>query len=312
MPMDVFISAIIASTIFIIISQKYFLAKGFVDKIKIRSSHDSKATRSGGSAIFLTLLLFTSYYYFRSYEIFDFSLLIPLGLIFLIGLYDDVYRADFKLKFIFQIIVAKILIDQGVLIETLNGFIGIYEIPYSLSQILSIFIFLLIVNATNFTDGIDGLAVTEVLKSIILIIMFSDASFSLGYNYILYLTGISLLPIYIFNYRKEEKVFLGDSGSLLLGAILYVGILNLNNNIDLSIFLISTPLLIFICFLYPILDLVLVVIKRISNGNSPFKADKSHIHHMLISSGFSHLKGVIIISGISCVISILVYLIAHA
>ena len=204
------------------------------------------------------------------------------------------------------------MIDQGILIETLNGFMGIYEIPYLISQTLSIFIFLLIVNASNFTDGIDGLAITEVLKSIILIILFSNYNYSLGYNYVLYLTGISIIPIFIFNYKKEKKVFLGDSGSLLLGAILYAGLLNLNNNINLSIFSISTPILIMVCFLYPILDLILVVLKRITNGRSPFIADKSHIHHLLLSRGFSHLKSVIIISGFSGIISILVYLISHA
>lgn len=310
--MDIFFSALITSIILILITQKIFLSKGYVDKIKTRSSHNSTATRSGGTAIFLTLFLFTLYYYLKSYEIFDFSLFIPLGLIFLIGLYDDIYKADFKLKFIFQIIVAKILIDQGILIETLNGFIGIYEIPYLFSQALSIFIFLLIVNASNFTDGIDGLAITEVFKSIVLIILFSNYNYSLGYNYVLYLTGIAIIPILIFNYKKEKKVFLGDSGSLLLGAILYAGILNLNNNINLSIFSISTPFLILVCFLYPILDLILVVLKRITNGRSPFIADKSHIHHLLLSRGFSHLKSVIIISGISGIISILIYLISHA
>ena len=62
-------------------------------------------------------------------------LIIPLGIMLLIGVYDDIYRADFKLKFIFQLIAAKIIVDQGVILESLNGFLGIYEITYMLSLI---------------------------------------------------------------------------------------------------------------------------------------------------------------------------------
>ena len=66
--------------------------------------------------------MITSYLYITSNQIFDFSLFLPLGILFTIGLYDDIYQVDFKLKFIFQLIAAKILIDQGIYIESLNGF----------------------------------------------------------------------------------------------------------------------------------------------------------------------------------------------
>ena len=87
---------------------------------------------------------------------------------FIVGVYDDFYNADFKLKFLLQIIVAKILIDYGFVIENFHGVFGLNEIPRLASQLFTVFVFLVIVNAMNFIDGIDGLAITETIKVIII------------------------------------------------------------------------------------------------------------------------------------------------
>ena len=102
-------------------------------------------------------------HYLLNIELFDYSLFIPLGILFTIGVYDDLYQADFKLKFLLQFIVAKILIDQGFTISNLHGMFGIYEIPWLLSQILTGVTFVILVNAYNFIDGIDGLAISETI-----------------------------------------------------------------------------------------------------------------------------------------------------
>ena len=99
--------------------------------------------------------------------------LFPLGIMFIVGVYDDFYNADFKLKFLLQIIVAKIIIDQGYVISNYHGLFGLYEVPWLLAQFSTVFVFLVIINAINFIDGIDGLAITEVIKTIILIEFFS-------------------------------------------------------------------------------------------------------------------------------------------
>ncbi len=277
----------------------YFIRKNKFDQVLSRSSHDVLATRSGGSAIFGTIFLIILYYYIKSDQFFDFSILIPLGILYTVGLYDDIYKVDFKLKFIFQLIVAKIIIDQGIIIESLNGFFGLYEIPYLISQFISIFLIVLIINATNFSDGVDGLAISETLKCLFLVIISSN-SFDLGYNFVFLIIAISIIPLYYFNFKKNYKVFLGDSGSLLLGGIVSIAIIIFNNNFsDISEYSLSSPLLIFACFLYPILDTIYVVIKRIIKSKSPFVADKSHIHHILINTGVSHRKCVLIISGIT-------------
>ena len=95
-------------TIFLSIATAYALKKLFTrlgkfDAINYRSVHDTKATKTGGIAVFTTLFLMSTYLYISKEELFDFSLLIPLGIMFIVGVYDDFYNADFKLKFFLQI-----------------------------------------------------------------------------------------------------------------------------------------------------------------------------------------------------------------
>lgn len=302
-----YLTTLIISSILYLVIQKYFIKNNVYDKIKKRSLHDVRATRSGGSTIFTTLFLLTIYLYLTSNQIFDFSLLIPLGILFTVGLYDDFYQVDFKLKFIFQLIVAKILIDQGIIIDNLNGLLGIYEIPYLISQIFTIIFIVFIINATNFTDGVDGLAITETIKC--LIIVLATNSWSLFDNDLFLLILISLIPLYYFNFKNNNKVFLGDSGSLMLGGIISIAIIRLTdlpgNGVE---FFINTPLIILLCIPYPIIDTSYVIIKRMINKKSPFIADKSHIHHLIIKKGYSQLQCLFIISGLTGVIQLLTLL----
>ena len=154
--------------------QSIFIHYKKFDDFNHRSSHKTLATRTGGIGIFFTVLIISLYYYFKKVELFDYSLFIPLAIMFVIGVYDDLYNADFKLKFFLQIIVAKILIDQGYVISNYYGLFSFYEVPWLLAQLSTVFVFLVVVNAINFIDGIDGLAITEVIKVILIIEFFSN------------------------------------------------------------------------------------------------------------------------------------------
>ena len=189
---------------------------------------------------------------------------------------------DFKLKFLLQIIVAKILIDQGYAITNYNGLFGLYEVPWILAQLSTIFVFLVIVNSINFIDGIDGLAITEVIRAIILIEFFSFNFTNL--NMLGFIVVFSMLPLYYFNFKKKRKVFLGDSGSLLLGTLMAIYIFHIlgdkftfNTNWTINKTLFSVLVL-----LYPLVDLLRVFIIRTKNGSSPFRPDKNHIHHRFL------------------------------
>ena len=219
------------SSILIFLTQKVFLKKKIIDNINSRSSHSSIATRTGGISLFSILFLISVYFYLTGYEIYEFSLLIPLSILMVVGLYDDINGVDFKLKFIFQIIAAKIIIDNGLIIDNLHGFAGIYELSRIAAQILTIFIIVAIINSINFIDGIDGLAITIVILFVIGFEFFAISPTS--YINLSTILVTSLAPLYYFNYRKKNKIFLGDSGSLFLGGVvsIYVVYVLSNNSI---------------------------------------------------------------------------------
>ena len=245
--------------------KKLFTKLNKFDAINFRSVHQSKATKTGGIAVFTTIFIFSFYFYLRSDQIYDFSILIPLGIMFVVGVYDDFYNADFKLKFLLQIIVAKILIDYGLIIENFHGVFGLYEIPRIPSQLFTVFVFLVIVNAINFIDGIDGLAITEAIKVILVVELLSTTAttyFKLGM-----ITILALLPLYYFNYKKDYKVFLGDGGSLFLGTLISIYVfyvLGPEYELKQSI---SKPFLSMSLILYPLIDLLRVFIIRIKEKN---------------------------------------------
>jgi len=286
----VFLIAFILSTIIHYGIQKVFIYYKKFDNFNHRSSHKTLATRTGGIGIFLTVLIIALYYYFQKVELFDYSLFIPLGIMFVVGVYDDFYNADFKLKFFLQIIVAKILIDQGYVITNYHGLFGLFEIPWLLAQLSTIFVFIVIVNAINFIDGIDGLAITEVIKTIALI-----EFFSIGFTPLAPMGLIvfgSILPLYYFNFKKKRKVFIGDGGSLLLGTLVAIYVFfTLGDTYTLKTdWSINKTLFAVLVLLYPLIDLLRVFILRIKEGQSPFVADQNHLHHIMFKSYPHHIK----------------------
>jgi len=285
----------ILSCFTIYLSHKYFLQNNYIDKVKNRSSHSSIATRTGGISLFSTLFLISVYFYLSGYEIYEFSLLIPFSILMVVGLYDDINDVDFKLKFIFQIIAAKIIIDNGLIIDNLHGFAGIYELSRIASQILTIFIIVSIINSINFIDGIDGLAITIVILFIIGFEFFAIPPTS--YINLSTILIASLAPLYYFNYRKKNKIFLGDSGSLFLGGIVsvYVVYVFSNNYVIKSEFDLHKLIFIFSILVYPIIDIIRIFFLRILNGKSPFQPDKKHLHHLLLKKTKKHSTATFII-----------------
>lgn len=284
------------TTLVIYFSQKYFLKTNKTVKINNRSSHNVVATSNGGLAIFLTIFIISIWNYLKGVTLFDYSLLIPLAIMTLLGMYDDNKTVDFKLKFIFQIIVAKIIVDNGFMITNLHGFLDIYELTNIHAQSFTIFVIVGIINAINFIDGIDGLAI-----AIISIFIISSEFFIKNYPEFRSLSLILLgtfIPVLIFNLKKKNKVFLGDGGSLLLGSIVSIYTIFIlsdqyliKDNYDINKILFVMSILI-----YPFLDISRVFFLRIIKGQSPFVADKNHIHHIILNSIKSHPLVTLIIS----------------
>ena len=303
------ISSISLSALFIVFFQKLFIKKNILDKINDRSSHSVIATRSGGVAIFSTLFLISSINYFNSVEIFDYSLIVPISLMLIVGLYDDIYKLDFKLKFIFQIIAAKIIIDNGLIIDNLHGVLGIYELNRVIAQLISIFFIVAIINSINFIDGIDGLAISVVSLFIIAFEFFSSSI--TGFSYLSVIIISAIIPLFYFNLKKENKVFLGDSGSLFLGILVSIYVLKVLSQQYIIIEKYDLNKIIFVISIlfYPIVDIIRIVFKRLLEGKSPFEADKHHLHHIIIAKKKSHLATTFIIMIISIIVMISIQLI---
>ena len=181
------------------------------------------------------------------------------------------------------------------MISNYYGLFGLYEVSWLLAQASTVFVFLVVVNAINFIDGIDGLAISQVFKTLVIIEVFS-VEFTPLYSMGLILV-LAILPLYYFNFKRKRKVFLGDSGSLLLGTVVSIYafyLLSENYTINQSLS-INKTLLSVIVLVYPLIDLIRVFVIRLKNKKSPFKPDQNHLHHFFFKKTKSQFYSVLII-----------------
>lgn len=299
MNLALILSSVFFSTIACIFIQKYFISKKKFAQINSRSSHSGIATNSGGISVFISIFCISCILYLNGVEIFDYKIFVPISLMTLIGLYDDLYEIDFKLKLIFQIIAAKIIVDQGFIITNLHGILGVFELSSMVAQIFTIFIIVSIINSINFIDGLDGLALTVILVFISSFEFFSKDYFL--FDNLSLLLVFSIIPLWYFNFRKTNKIFLGDSGSLMLGTFVSIYTISIlkNDYIIRPEYDIHKILFVISILFYPIIDIIRIFSLRIFNGKSPFVADKNHIHHVLLNRSKSHKVTVFIIFSIT-------------
>lgn len=213
-------------------------------------------------------------------------------ILFFVGLKDDLFGTAPMKKLIAHLMVAFILVLMAdIRITGLKGILGIYEIPYWASILLSVFTYTLIVNAINFIDGIDGLAGgVGFIISLAFGLWFAYAG-----GYVSSLLGFSLagalLGFLYFNF-SPAKIFMGDSGSLFVGLILSVLSIQLieyrATMLPSFMLSISKPVFVLSCLSYPLLDTLRVIAIRVYKKKSPFSADRNHLHHRFQDLGFSH------------------------
>ena len=225
------------------------------------------------------------------------QLLIISSIIGTTGFIDDLNEINMKLKFGIQALVSILIIYYSNF-YSLEGYQAIY---YICSYLALIILISGIINLINFMDGIDGLAITEAIKVILLVEFFSTHTtplFSLGI-----ITVLGLLPLYYFNFKKDHKVFLGDAGSLFLGTLIAIYlfyVLGSEYNLKTS-FSTNKPFLAMSLIVYPLVDLLRVFIIRIRNKKSPFSPDQNHLHHLLVKKNVPHFMIVLILLSLSLV-----------
>lgn len=254
-----------------------------------RKHHVNGTPSMGGisifAALFITFFVFAGDAEFGKLK----GVLTSAFILFITGFFDDLLNTRASRKLVMQIVAALLVAAGGIRIENYHGILGIYEIPVGLSWVTTVFVIVFFINAFNFIDGIDGLAAT---LGIIGSSVFSILFFKFG-QADLALLSLSLAGAclgFLFYNRHPARVFMGDTGSLVIGLILIsMGINLLQINVepvrDTNGYMAS---FVFAVLFIPIYDLVRVSVIRMLIGNSPFSADRNHIHHMILQQGFGH------------------------
>ena len=211
-------------------------------------------------------------------------------LIFFLGIKDDIIIISPVKKFIGQIITSAILIYKAKLIITnMDGFLGVYQINTICSYLLTVFALVVIINAFNLIDGVDGLAGSLGLISSLVFGIFFLINKNIPYAVLAFTFAGSLLAFLIYNFHPA-KIFMGDTGSLMIGlvnSILVIKFIETGSNYSYYP-VTASPAIGFGILLLPLMDTLRVFSIRIMNGHSPFKPDRNHIHHVLLNHGFDH------------------------
>lgn len=211
--------------------------------------------------------------------------------IFFLGIKDDILILSASKKFIGQLVAAGIIIKfGGIQITNMYGFLGMHELPHTVSILLTLFTIIVITNSFNLIDGVDGLAGSlGLLTSVIFGIYFYQTGQALYAVMALSLAG-SLIAFLIYNFHPA-KIFMGDTGSLLIGllnSIFVIKFITVAANPAFGFPLESAPAIGFAILIVPLFDTLRVVGLRILNRRSPFSPDRNHIHHFLLELGLSH------------------------
>ncbi len=277
--------------------------KKLLKPVIARSVHTMETPSFGGVAFFMTLVLLVSM--LQSFQIMPTGnhFIAGLTILFMVGLKDDLVVSSPRAKLLGQLIaVAFIVFSPELAITSLHGFLGIQEIPLFVGYLITTAFMLLIINGFNLIDGINGLA--GIIGIIIcscygLVFYFTGNDFFM----LLSLTVIGMLLAFLrFNLsRKENKIFMGDSGSLVIGFIIGFLTIRILAMPVQSILLENgfspmnrVPFVISVLFI-PLFDTFRVILLRLYNGRSPFKAGQDHVHHLLLNCSLNHPKASVVL-----------------
>ncbi len=298
MQISLLITIFIISVILHLILIRYAKQLNLMDIPNERSSHTNAIPRGAGIAIFLSVFvvqLFFNFEYFLSYIYVHIGII----LVFIVGLIDDRNDIPPRLKFIIIFFAVIIVYQDNIYIHHLGTYFN-YDvtIPWLLIFPFTFFAITGFTNSLNLIDGLDGLA-----GSISFIILSTFFAIGIIYNDTLLITlsssvMVGLIAFLLFNWNPA-KIFMGDSGSLTLGFI--ISVLSIHSTEYIS------PVAVLFIVALPVLDTIVVIRRRMQRGNSPFKADKNHMHHFLLNVKGDVQVTVILLIYIQMIFSIIGY-----
>nr|WP_203619068.1 MraY family glycosyltransferase [Streptomyces bauhiniae] len=304
--------------------RKFAIVAGAMPEIRARDVHREPTPRLGGIAMFFGLCagLLVADHLENLNEVFAKSnepraLLSGAALIWLIGVLDDKFEIDALIKLGGQMIAAGVMVVQGLTILWLPvPGVGLVAVTQWQGTLLTVALVVITINAVNFVDGLDGLAAGMVCIATAAFFMYA---YRIWYGYgieaaapatlfaaILMGMCLGFLP----HNMHPARIFMGDSGSMLIGLVLAGSAISVTGQIDpdrLNLFSGSErstvhqmvpayiPLLLPLSIIaIPAADLVLAIVRRTWRGQSPFAADRGHLHHRLLEIGHSHSRAVLI------------------
>ncbi|MGW3090394.1 MraY family glycosyltransferase [Streptomyces sp. NPDC001108] len=303
--------------------RKFAIAIGVVPEVRARDVHREPTPRLGGMAMFGGLLagLLVASHLPQLEEIFTQSstpraLLSGATLICLLGVLDDKWGVDALVKLGGQVLAAGVMVFQGLTIPWLPvpGTDGIYLSDWQ-STLLTVGLVVVSINAVNFVDGLDGLAAGTMGIAATAFFLYA---YRLWYGYGIEAAASTTLVSailagmclgFLIHNSHPARIFMGDSGSMLLGLLIAGCAVSVTGDVDPSLLNQSVdgtsgsaamvpvyiPLLLPLSVIaLPVADLVLAVVRRTWNGMSPFAADKGHLHHRLLQLGHSHRRAVLL------------------
>ncbi len=294
--------------------------KNLMDEPGARSSHLTKIPNLGGIAIFFSLGVCAPIFAYELFDRYKF-LFASFIILFFVGVMDDIMVLRAYKKLLAQILVSALLVvGSDVRIRSLFGVFGVYELNYFVSVLFSIFTFIILINAFNLIDGIDGLAGSY---TVITSLLFGISFYRLGEHNdplavlcaILIAASIAFL-IYNLSAKRATKIFMGDTGSMILGFLLaFTGIsfieIFIAKHDEVFYHLKSAPVIAVAILILPIIDTLTVIITRIYHKKSVLTPDKNHIHHKLLNLGLTHKRSTAYIIGYYLIVIAAAYLLRH-
>jgi UDP-GlcNAc:undecaprenyl-phosphate GlcNAc-1-phosphate transferase len=267
--------------------------KGLYDKPNNRKIHTNKIPRLGGMAIIAGFSIAASIWLVPSENMAGMQYLqAALIILFISGLKDDIIIISPIKKLLSQIIAASIIVfGNDIQITDFQGLFGLNEIPMYISVPLTMFTIIVITNAFNLIDGVDGLASGIGFISSTTFGLWFSFTDEIGWAVMALALSGALLGFLIFNFNPA-RIFMGDAGSLTVGFLLSVFALKFIEFNNASITTLhkinAAPAIAIAILIVPLFDTIRVFTIRVLKKQSPFMADQNHIHHLLIKTGLGH------------------------
>lgn len=267
---------------------KMAILKDFVDKPNFRSSHKGSVPNIGGIVVFLAFMgAFLLFAKFSTKDIFQYMLL-GAGIIFLIGVYDDLLEISPRKKLKGEMLgVLVLIVGGGFYLTNLHGFLGIYGISPWIGVPLTFIGMLGLINAINLIDGIDGLCSGLALMDCLFFGLWFYFCGNIEYALLCGVLSAAIIPFFIINlWGKRSKMFMGDSGALMVGFLLGTMAVKF---CEVDVFtrgiceVHAAPAVVFSVLAIPVLDTLRLFASRWMRGKSPFAPDKRHLHHKLLT-----------------------------